>query len=222
MQAVQRRTGQNIRTAFADTDDTNFILEHMNDALEDLQALKTTYIDAETSFNVTNTRTFTNPVAGLDLYDTYPWSWRIIDSNSIPHQLINMTLEAVMEQYPRFETDTSPLPQFYYFDQGNIGLYPLLNSGSLTAKFRYPTTSTVFVNTTDSINYPQKWILYIKKYAQFNYEVFKGIGSPEVTEEEAEDIFAEIAVKEMKQKKTRILPYRSFRSGENSKISDTF
>src|SRR3982750_2896864 len=140
---ILRATQQRQQTAFSDNNDTNFIVDRVNDALEDVYNLKGTQIDVDGTATIpASTRKLTGPV-GLDLTRIYDWSFRLNNATGdIPIQVL--TKEYVVETFPLYESQEGPQPQYVYIDNNQLAVYPLLAAGSasLTLQFSYPSQFT--------------------------------------------------------------------------------
>jgi len=200
-------------TAFSDNDDSQYIVDRINEALQDIYSLRGTEIQADSSFTVTpSTRTY-NVIAGLDLDRIFDWSVRINDPDGdIPLQVV--TKQYIVDRYPLYETFEWDQPQYVYIDNNKLAVYPLLKAGSanLTIQFSYPAQPTEKTTTTATFPWPDMSyeLTYIKKYAQYKYELSKGIGQPLDTAQDMEAAWAILTAKFTKQQRPRFIGYRRY------------
>ena len=199
------------KTAFADTDSTNFIVDRVNDALGNIYSLKPTNVDADGTITVTpSTRLFNGP-SGLDLYRVYNWSWRINNSDG-DIAVGAVTKEFIITNYPKFETEEGPQPEYIYLDNNQIGIYPLLEAGAsnLTIQFSYPANMVKLTATTATFPFADRSeeMAYIKTYAQFEYESLKGLGQPGIAYQKMMDRWGTLVAKYAREKRTGFRGYR--------------
>lgn len=185
---VLQNTGQNVVTAFSDNDDSNFLLNKVNEALADLYNLNPTTVDADGSVTLPASTRVVNGPSGLDIYRIYNWSFAIDDSEG------DIDLEFVTEQfirdtYPKYDTDTAKNPRFVYIDNNRLAFYPLVEATepSKTVVFKYPAMASRLTATTDTFPFVDNSdeLYYIEFYAQREYELYKGLGNPGVTDDKA-------------------------------------
>lgn len=209
---VLRRTLQNpSKTSFADSDDTQLILDLLNEASQMLRNLAPTTVDAEATFTIPiNTRLIAIPVSGLDAYDIYDWSWQYTDANGKQVPLEIATNQFVYQTFPNYTTDTAQYPRYVYIDDNQIAVYPLIQPGgiSLTGKFKYPALAARKTSWADTFPYPDNWLTWMERYAQYNYEVTKGLGNPPITAVIMETLYGHIFGKTKKARRIRFIGSR--------------
>lgn len=172
------------KTAISETDDTAYILDKLNEGLEDIYRMCPTEIFNDGTLTLPpSTRVLARP-SNADVSKIPAWSWRINDADG-DKPLEIVTEEFIIRTYPGYETDEAIEPQFVYLTNDDIGFYPLLKAGEsdLTIQFKYPALFTKLTNTTDTIPFEDRSeeVKYIKLYAQMEYEIFKAIGQPGIT-----------------------------------------
>jgi hypothetical protein len=210
LRATQQRCD---KTAFSNNDDTNYIVDRVNDGLEDIYNLSPTEVDANGTVTIAaSTRTVSGP-AGLELNRIYDWSFRLNDSDGdIPMDVV--TKEYIVNRFPLFETEEAETPQYVYIDNNTIAVYPLLAAGSssLTLQFSYPANMTKLTTTTATFPFQDRSdeLRYIKLNAQFEYEVFKGLGNPGVTQDKKDGLWARMVAKNAKLKRQGFIGYRVY------------
>lgn len=201
----------NNKTAIAAIDQTLYIANRINEALQKLYTLEPFEIDTAGTITITpSTRTFSGP-AGVNLRNIHPWSLRINNAaGDIPLELV--TEEYIMATYPRFESDEADTPRYIYFTTGLVGVYPLLTAGAanLTLQFLYSGQFTEL--TSPSATFPFKdWsdeMQFIKAYAKAAYELFKGLGNPDVTLQMERDAWNRIYARYAKSRRIGFSPAR--------------
>lgn len=210
LRATQQRCD---KTSFSNNDDTNYIVDRINDALGALYALKGTEIDADGSVSiVASTRRVAGPV-GLDLSRIYDWSFRLNNADGdIPLPVV--TKEFIVRTYPLYETFEAAQPEMVYIDNNQLGVYPLLEAGAstLTLQFSYPAQLVKLTTTTATFPFQDRSpeMDYIKLDAQFRYEAFKGLGIPELTMQLKDDLWAGLVAKNAKLKRQGFTGYRRY------------
>lgn len=210
LRATQQRCD---KTAFSNNDDTNFLVDRINDALEEVYNLKGTEIDADGTITITaSTRKFNGP-SGLDLSRIYDWSFRLNDADGdIPISVV--TKEYIVRTFPLYESQEAELPQYVYIDNNQVAVYPLLETGaaSLTLQFSYPAQLTKLTTTTATFPFQDRSeeMRFLKLSAQFDYEVFKGLGQPAVTLEKKDGIWARMVAKKARLKRQGFTGYRRY------------
>ena len=210
---ILRETQQAQATAFSENDDTNYIVDRVNDALDDLYALKGTPIDADGTITITpSTRTFSGP-SGLDLHRIYDWTFRIHDTDGdIPVAVV--TEEYITRTFPLFETFEATRPDKVYIDNNLVAVYPLLEAGAsnLTLQFSYPAQFVKLTSTSATFPFPDRSeeMRYIKLHAKFEYEKLKGFGQPGDTRDERDGKKAQIIAKYARLKRVGFTGYRVY------------
>lgn len=202
---VLTATGQRAnKTTIATTDSTAYLRDRLNDALDWIYKKKPFTIDADGTVTITpSTRTFNGP-ADTELQNIHPWSLRINDSDGdIPVNLV--TEQFIIENHPDFETAEAEYPQYVYYSNGSIAVYPLLETGAsnLTLQFKYATQFTKLTSAAATFPFEDRSdeLMYAKLYAQLRYEVFKGLGQPGVTKEEMDGVRDRLITKYRKGKR---------------------
>ena len=186
---VLRATQQDpMITQFSDDDDSQFIVDEINKALEDIRTLNPTHIDDDTSVSiVAGTRLYSVPT-GLDVYDINRNSLRLDDGQVDWIDRVNL-----INKDQEFDTRTGPKVQYIYYEDNQIGVYPILEAGatSQTLKYQHPAVYAPLVNTTDTFPYPDPvWVTYCERKAKLAYELFKGLGNPIATQLEVDTAWA--------------------------------
>lgn len=192
------------KTSIVQTDSTAYIRDRLNDGLEEVYRMQPFIVDASGTVTITaSTRTFSGPSA-TELQNIHSWSLRINDSaGDIPVDLV--TEQWIIENFPGFETDEADKPQYIYFTNDLIGVYPLLSAGAsnLTLQFKYSTQFVKLTSTSATFPFEDRTdeMRFIKLHAQLKYEVFKGLGQPGVTNEELEAVRSRLIAKIAKGKR---------------------
>ncbi len=210
LRATQQRCD---KTSFSNNDDTNYIVDRVNDALEDIYALKGTEIDTDGTITVTAaTRKFNAP-ADTDPSRIYDWSFRINDADG-DIKLEVVTRQFITENFPLFETEEADVPKYVYIDNVQIAVYPLLTTGasSLTMQFTYPAQFVKLTTTTATFPFEDRSdeMRFVKLSAQFDYEVFKGLGQPASTMDKRDGVWARVVAKNAKTRKKGFMGYRRY------------
>lgn len=208
IQRVLAATGQDPSvTSLSDSDDTRYLMDRVNDALMKLYTLKGTHIDSSSSLTITATTRAYSITAGLDIYTIEPTSFRLDDQKI---ELIDLDrLERIDTEW---DTRTAENVRYIYYDNGQVCVYPILATGtaSKTLKFRHPQVWARLSTTTDTFDYPDVWLDYVERYAQFRYEVFKGISNPIVSQQEVEDSWGRCVAKSIQGRTFQLQGYRKF------------
>lgn len=218
---VLRATGQQAdKTAFSETDSTAFIRDMVNKGLRKVYNMGSSVIDSDDSVSLAVSTRTVSPPSGVDPHAIYDWSVRINDTNGdIPLDVV--TREFIITNFPEFEAFEAARPEYMYLDGGNLAFYPLVEStgSTLTIQFTYPTQFVKLTSTSDTFPFEDQSdeMEYIKQYAQLKYEVFKGLGQPEVTYQEVEDLEAALTAKYARTKKigftgSRIIGGKTYRT----------
>lgn len=179
---VLRVTGQYpMITTFSDDDDTSYIVDRINDALIDLRSLNPNHLNEASTITITAGTRLYDIASGLDVYD--------IDVNSLRvdnYAIDWIDVDNLIKLHPDYETVTGEKIRYIYFDDNQIGVYPVLAAGESdqTLKYRHPDVWVRLSATTDTFPYPDpNWVTYCERRAQFEYEVFKGLGNPVATQQ---------------------------------------
>lgn len=209
VQRVLRATQQDPSvTSLSDNDDTNYIADRINDALINLRTLKPTHLDNNATITVTaQTRLFTVPT-GLDVYDIERTSFRLYDG---PIEVI--TLETLKTLDPEYDTREGERVHLLYYEDNKVGVYPQLESGStsITLKYRHPDVWARLDDAADTFPYPDPyWITYCERYAQYKYEVYKGLGNPIATQLDVDDAWQMCVARAMTSQNYRIRGYKRY------------
>lgn len=221
---ILRITGQNpSKSALSDNDDTQWLADVINDALDRVYSLYPTQIDTDGSITVTpSTRTFTFP-ADADINEVYSWSWRINQSGG-DIAIEQVTKQFIVTQYSNYEAQESDYPQYVYIDGDSIAVYPLLTAGAsnLALQFSYPALTAevstwagtfIFEDRSDELN-------YCERYAKAEYELYKALGQPQKSLMDAEDLWAGLKGKYARLNPVNFRGYRRY--GKSSRYPRGF
>lgn len=222
---VLRRTLQNpSKSSFADTDDTQLVLDLLNEASQMLRDLFPTTVDAEATFTIPlSTRLIAIPVSGLDAYDIYDWSWQYTDAGGKQVPLAYATNQFIYQTFPNYTTDTAQYPRYIYIDDNQIGVYPLVSGVSLTGKFKYAALAARKTAWSDTFPYPDNWLTWMERYAQYFYEVTKGLGNPPITAVIMDTLYGRIFGKVKKARRIRFIGSRRPRTqGWRAQVPDVW
>ncbi len=211
---VLRATHQTVSiTSFSDTNDTNWIVDRINDALNTIYDLKPTQVDLDGSVTLAASTRTVSPPTGLDIYRIYNWSYRINDSDG-DIDLDFVTKEFIVTTFPEYETYEAEQPSYVYYDGNSLAFYPLLKAGStaLTIQFSYPAQFIKLTSPTDIFPFADRSteMAYIKLCAQRDYEVDKGLGQPGVTQSKIDEKWGIIVAKYQKGKRVGFKGYRRY------------
>jgi len=211
---VMTATGQRgNKTIISTNDSTAYIRDRLNDALETIYGLQPFVIDLDGTVTITpSTRTFAGPT-DTELQNIHNWSLRIHDAaGDIPVKVV--TEQYIIENYPGFEADEADKPRYVYLSNGLLAVYPLLAAGSsnLTLEFKYSTQFTKVTSTSATFPFEDRSdeMKFIKLSAQLDYEVYKGLGQPAVTNEKLEKVEARLKVKYAKSKRVGFTSSRRY------------
>lgn len=178
---ILRVTGQDPTiTVFSDDDDSQFIVDEINKAMEDIRTLNPSHTESTSTSTITAGTRLYSVSTGLDIYD--------IDRNSL--RLDNgvvywIDVDNLIARDKEFDTRTGPKVQYIYYENNQIGVYPILESGATdqTLKYRHPEVFTRLTATTDTFLYPDPvWVTYCERKAKLAYELYKGLGNPVATD----------------------------------------
>ena len=185
LKRILRATGQNPAITSAsltnETDDVLFLLDKINEAMVILTQIDGHYFSTEATLTLTAGTRLHDLPSGLDAGLIYDNSYKIAGD---PIELVDF--DNVLEHYPDYLTKTDVKPKFLYHFNNKLGVYPILSTGTLTLNYAYPADATRFTALSDVFPIPDRWLLFIEKYVQSDYEIFKGIGSPSTTADMAE------------------------------------
>lgn len=99
---------------------------------------------------------------------------------------------------------TEGKPSYYYFsDKDTMAFYPIPDA-VYNIKYTYQQNISEDTATTAVFLIPDDWLEYVKKYAQFQWESAKGMGSPDMTYSLMESIYDSIRVAEWRTNPTRL------------------
>jgi hypothetical protein len=196
---VLRATGQRPnKTAFAETDSSAFLRDKINDALDELYDMAPFTIDADGTLTLPASTRTVAVAATLDPYEIYNWSWRINDvDGDIPLEFVSERF--IIESFPLYETEEAVQPQYVYMSNNAPSFYPLLAAGSasLTIQYKYPTQFVKLTNTSAAFPWPDRSdeLMFVKLFAQLEYEMHKLMGNPDFTREKLETKRCQITAK---------------------------
>lgn len=199
------------KTIPSDNDDTQLILDKLNEAQEILRELSPTQVDEDATYLLNElTRTMTVSIGGLDIHDIHDWSFYCVNAAGEREQLTVTTTQYIYEKYPNFKTDVSDFPQYIYFDNGKLAHYPLIRAGggTLTCGFKYSAMAVRRTSWDQTFPFPNNWLLWMEKYAQYFYEMEKGLGNPPATAVIMETLYGRIFGKVKRTKRIRMRGYR--------------
>lgn len=206
---VLRATGQDEDiTSIGDDDDTQFIVDRMNEAIDKLRDLGPTQINATGTISIPeSTRRIS--LGGINPYEIIEHTFRLSTSEGdTPIQRVSY--EYIIQVFPKFETDTAEYPRYVYFDSNQLAVYPLVKvgSGAKLIQFKYPLLNLKVSGLNDTFDFPDRWLRYVEYYARGEYELYKGLGQPDYHLGKAEDLYARIKAKVMATNRQGFKGYR--------------
>lgn len=204
---ILRKTLQDPKkTAISDNDDTALLLELLNEAALLLrEQLKPTTQDADITVNVSSRLT---PLPdGIDFYEIYDWGWYYDDAEGKRNTLEIVSTQFIYQTYTAFGTDTALYPRYVYQDNNQIAVYPTPES-PITLGFKYPEQLIRRTQWSDLWPFPDNWLTWMERYAQYFYEVTKGLGNPPATAVILDTLYGSIFGKVAKSKNVKMRGYR--------------
>lgn len=210
---ILRVSGQNpSKTTFSDSDDTQWVVDRINEALKWIYSKNPTVVDTHSGITLPpSTRRVAVP-AGVDIYKIYDWSFRINGTPDIALEVVS--LEFITNHFENFETEEAEKPSFVYLDGGQLGFYPMVAAGSAskTIQFIYPALNSRLNSVSSTFPFPDESdeIFYCEKYAQYRYELYKGLGQPLDTANEVTSLKARLSARYARNKRIGFKPYRIY------------
>lgn len=191
VQRVSRHVGLDPTiTAFSNDDETNDLVQYINEAYEDLKRAlyeSVPYFHGSTSFTTSNgTRLYNIPTA--EAYGVFEWSFENETENDSPLEFA--TREWVKRTDARFDEATGK-PSHVYLEGSQFGLWPIPD-GTYTIKFDYSSKVTRLSATSDTFVVPDDWVRYIEKKAEAVYKGLKGFNDAQETLFLADNLLTEI------------------------------
>lgn len=211
---ILRMTGQNPnKTGLADTDDTQWVADRINEAMQYLFNLKPFEIDLNGSITLpASTRLMDGP-AGLDLYRIYDWSWRVNQTTG-DVKINPVTQEFIVNSFPLYESNEGDYPEYVYLEGGQVGFYPLLKSSSASQiiQFIYPSMQSRLTDWASTFPFEDNTeeLLYCETYTKLEYEIYKGLGDPDETRDKLLTLKGILKVKYARAKRQGLKRYRRF------------
>lgn len=173
-QKVARRCRLNPSfTAFSDDDETQMLVDFINEAVSELRNKLPWVPTAEG-------RGTLSLVAGTRLYDvasdalaTEIYLWSLANQTDD-----NVAIEAgTLEWVKKNDTDYLTVqgkPTTLYVENGQLGFYPVPD-GNYTITYIYPEIPAVMSTTTATFPYPDDWLLWVELAATITYKDLKGM-----------------------------------------------
>lgn len=209
---VLRATGQDpMITTFSDDDDTQFIVDEINKALEDIRTLNPTHTNTSSSHTITAGTRLYSVATGLDVYDINRNSLRLDNGKTDWIDVVNL-----ISKDKEYDTRTGPKVQYIYYDDNQIGVYPILEAGAddQTLKYSHPEVFTRLTATTDTFPYPDPvWVTYCERKAKYQYEIYKGLGNPVATSIEVDEAWANCTALAAQTNRMQVRGYRRYGRG---------
>lgn len=199
-------TGQiSTKTRISNTDDTSYVRDRINDALEEIYGLKPFNVDVAGTTTITPSTRLLNGPAATDLNNIYTWSFRVTTpSGDVP--VAYVTEQFIIQNCPDYATVEADYPRYVYFAEGGfLAPYPMLKAGAanLTLKFIYSSQLIKLTATTATFPFENRSdeLRFIKLSAQRDYEIYKNLGAPDITAQKASNLWAKMVAKYRKGKR---------------------
>ncbi len=184
------------KTSIQEQDSTQYIALAINDAFEWIYRYYPTQVDNDGTFAVQpSIRTYTVP--GLDVQRIYDWSW-ILRRPDGSNLLRYATKQTVVTGNTDYQT-TYGEPSIVYIDNGKVALFPVPPadfSGS-SVQFTYPAQYATFTDPLSVFPFENgsDELRFVKLYAKHQYQMEKGLGQPDATLMELEQLRAQVIAK---------------------------
>ncbi len=188
-------------TAFSETDESNDVVQDIYEAYRylrrKLQKENLDFFASGSLATVAGTRLY-NLASGATPYGVYTWSVENETDDDV--FLKPATLAYIKQTFHKWDEEQDQ-PQYYYFEGGQIGFYPIPD-GVRTIKYDYNQEITEDTATTATFLVPDDHLDFVKKYAQYLYETRKGFGDPEATLFFANEILSDVQVQHWRENPT--------------------
>lgn len=200
-------------SAIADSDDTQYLVDRINEALDDIRELgPPSFLTRSTVTAVASTRLYALPT-DLNPFEIDDKSFRNITA-SPDSPLDRIDYGYLQEKDPNFQNTTAGVIQAVYYEGSSLGVWPILEAGSssVTIQFEHPSVLNRLDALADTISIPDSWVLYLEKYAIYYYQAdYKVIGNPMVTKEDLDQKWGQIIAQMTRYKRLRMRGYRQLR-----------
>ena|ERR1044072_3956428 len=168
-------------TAFSDDNETNDLVQYVNEAYEDLvMALppECPYLKSSGTITlVAGTRLYT-PNTNAQPQSYYEWSF----TNTTTESPLEFATRDYLEQLDSEYQTASGTPSHVYVEGSQLGFYPVPDT-AVTVTYDYGiAVGTRLSATTDTFVLPDRWIRFVERQAQATYETNKGYASAEGTQ----------------------------------------
>lgn len=180
-------------TAFADDDETNDLVQYINEAYEyliDQLPEDTTVLNQSATITTAASTRLYNLASDASWYRVHGWSLQNRTDDAPIHPA---SKEFVTGLDPDWDT-TEGQPQYMYPDDTQVAFYPVPD-GVYSIEYQYGQDLTARLSTTtDTFLVPDRWLRFIELFAQERYENAKGYTSAEMTMLKARDALADILI----------------------------
>lgn len=167
-------------TGFSEANESQWLLDSLNERYSELLRLlpsEMTYSEVQGSINVLAGQRLYSPPADLYLPQLYDWSILLNNTDSTLLEYAN--LEEIVNQDPKYQV-TQSSPCKVYIEAGKIGLYPVPIENAMLS-FIYRKRVPQLTLPTDELLVPEEWLAYIKLGMEFDYQIHRGQGQPDIT-----------------------------------------
>lgn len=186
-------------TVFSDDDETQLLVDMVNDAVAELRERLPKewipYLQKNGSITTANGTRLYNVAADALALEIFNWGFR--NETESDAKLTPATLEFITETYPNYQDDTGK-PEYVYQEDTQLGFYPVPD-GIYTLEYLYPEVPARMSSTGATFPYPDSWLTYIEFAVSAEYAAGKGFGNAGIFLTKKEDryaqIYAELAAK---------------------------
>lgn len=196
VQRVSRNLGLDPTiTSFSDNNDTNLLVQFINEAYEDIfdnLPEQTPFRNSSATISTVNGTRLYNLASNAMPFDLYEWSFENTTPPVNPIQVVTKDWVFALDQAYQSTTGTPK----YFYPEGNqkIGFYPVPNA-VFTITYEYGITTPARLSLVgDTFLIPDRWVKYIEKSAQEKYERQRGYGDPDRTYLDVQEQYAIIQV----------------------------
>ncbi len=201
---VARRVGLDPAiTAFSDDDETQLIVDYINDAESLLRdaVSEINYLDKNATLSTVASQRLYSLASDATALELYEWSI-YNDTNNVT--LEKTDLETIVKNYPDDYTSKEGKPLYIYVEAGQVGLYPIPDA-VYDINYIYKKELVRKSSTTATFDYPDDYLRYLEYKATAEYMTLKKLGEPALYFKMAQDKLTNIATKEAMNRKQFIL-----------------
>lgn len=186
-------------TAFSNDDDTNLLVEYVNDSLRELSTIPgLSFLDKRGTITLAASTRLYDVASDATAIEVYDWSFTNTTNENKGLELT--TLEEIKTRFDDYKTEEGE-PAFVYIEGAQIGFYPIPDAAD-TVEYIYKQYLTRLSTPAATFPFPDDHIDFVIQNTVTMYKKQRGFADYAVEESKARSMYAHLYVKAANERPT--------------------